>query len=117
MRNQALIVLPAARRCIGLALACAWLTLANPARAASMLRCEGDDDSVSYVSAGNGNAHCSRLSMLWQWRPPASASGAQTGGTTPESRRAVAVQPAAIGPLDGANTALPLGAPRRAAPA
>jgi len=38
----------------------------NRANAASMLRCEANDGSVSYVSARVGNATCRSVSLLWQ---------------------------------------------------
>jgi soluble lytic murein transglycosylase-like protein len=110
MRSKTLIVLA--------------LALAGSAHAAAMLRCEADDNSVSYVSARDGHANCRNLNMMWQWKAPlpastsasTSAPSSAPASAPPPTRRAaaVALQPAAIGPLDGANAALPLDAPRRA---
>lgn len=88
MRRAATIIVPASgvRRAIGCALACGWIAAASPAHAASMLRCQGDDNSVSYVSVHADKANCSRVNMSWQWSPPIAVSGAQADAKSGEKK-------------------------------
>ncbi|EKS68476.1 soluble lytic murein transglycosylase [Burkholderia sp. SJ98] len=71
------------RRAIAVLLAIGCLALGERARAASMLRCESDDNTVTYVSTRIENAKCIRVNMNWQWTPPAASSASMASAAPP----------------------------------